>query len=45
MTYQYSINMNNIELAQAYIEETRRRIKTAEIALSEKAYAYCIRQC
>ncbi len=37
--------MNNIELAQAYIEEARRRIRTAEQALSEKAYAYCIRQC
>ncbi len=37
--------MNNIELAQAYIEEARRRIRTAEQAFSEKAYAYCIRQC
>ena len=36
--------MNNVELAQSYIEEAKRRLKTAEIALSEDAYAYCIRQ-
>ena len=36
--------MNNIELAQSYIEEAKRRLKTAEMALSEDAYAYCIRQ-
>lgn len=36
--------MNNVELAQSYIEEAKRRLKTAEMALSEDAYAYCIRQ-
>ncbi|MEM0053961.1 MAG: HEPN domain-containing protein [Nitrososphaeria archaeon] len=36
--------MNNIELAVSYIDEARRRLKTAENALKEKAYAYCIRQ-
>jgi len=36
--------MNNVELAQSYIEEAKRRLKTAEIALSEDAYAYCVRQ-
>ena len=36
--------MNNVELAQSYIKEAKRRLKTAEMALSEDAYAYCIRQ-
>jgi len=34
-----------IEMARAYIEEARRRVRTAEQALNEDAYAYCIRQC
>ncbi len=37
--------MNNVEMAKGYLEEAYRRIKTAKIALGEKAYAYCIRQC
>ena len=36
--------MNNIELAKAYLEEAKRRIKTARRALEEEAFAYCIRQ-
>ena len=36
--------MNNVEMARSYIDEASRRIKTAEIALNEEAYAYCIRQ-
>ncbi|NPA23525.1 MAG: HEPN domain-containing protein [Crenarchaeota archaeon] len=36
---------NNLELATAYIEEARKRLRTARQALEEKAYAYCIRQC
>ncbi len=38
------MKMNNIELAEAYLEEAYRRIRVAEWALNEKAYAYCIRQ-
>ena len=37
--------VDNYEMAKAYIEEARRRIRTAEQALNEDAYAYCIRQC
>ena len=37
--------MNNIEMAKAYLEEALRRIKTAELALEDGGYAYCIRQC
>lgn len=37
--------MNNIEMAKAYLEEALRRIKTAEFALNDEGYAYCIRQC
>ncbi len=37
--------MDNIELARAYVEEAERRVKVAEWALGEEAYAYCIRQC
>jgi len=36
---------NNIELALEYIEEAKRRLRTAKQALEEGAYAYCIRQC
>ncbi|RLE83573.1 MAG: DNA-binding protein [Thermoprotei archaeon] len=36
--------MNNVEMARGYLEEARRRIRTAELALGEGAYAYCIRQ-
>ena len=36
--------MDNIELAKSYIEEAKRRIRFAEEALREDAYAYCIRQ-
>jgi len=36
--------LNNVEMARSYIDEASRRIKTAEIALNEEAYAYCIRQ-
>lgn len=32
-------------MAKAYVEEAERRIRVAEVALKEKAYAYCIRQC
>jgi len=31
-------------MAKAYIKEASRRVETAKRALSEKAYAYCIRQ-
>lgn len=34
-----------MDMAKAYVEEAERRIRIAEIALREKAYAYCIRQC
>jgi len=37
--------LNNVEMAKAYVEEALRRIKTAERALDEESYAYCIRQC
>lgn len=37
--------MNNIEMAKAYVEEGEKRIRVAEAAPKEKAYAYCIRQC
>ena len=33
------------ELAEAYVEEAARRVRFAELALREGAYAYCIRQC
>ncbi|MBC7091184.1 MAG: HEPN domain-containing protein [Nitrososphaeria archaeon] len=36
--------MNNIELASSYVTEARRRLRTAENALKENAFAYCIRQ-
>jgi len=36
--------LNNLEMAKAYLEEALRRIRTAEQALREGAYAYCIRQ-
>jgi len=32
-------------MAKAYVEEALRRIKTAEKALDDEGYAYCIRQC
>jgi len=32
-------------MARGYLEEARRRIRTAKLALEEGAYAYCIRQC
>jgi HEPN domain-containing protein len=37
--------MNNLEMARAYVEEAARRVRTAQTALEEGAYAYCIRQC
>ena len=37
--------MDNVEMAESYVEEAWRRIRTAEAAASEEAYAYCIRQC
>ena len=36
--------MDNVQMAKAYIKRASRRIETAKRALSEKAYAYCIRQ-
>lgn len=36
--------MNNLDLAEAYVSEARRRIRIAEEALREGALAYCIRQ-
>ncbi len=36
--------MNNVELALSYVNEAKRRLKTAENALNEDALAYCIRQ-
>ena len=37
--------VTNLEMCRAYLEEAQRRVRTAENALSEGAYAYCIRQC
>jgi len=34
--------LNNVEMAKAYVEEALRRIKTAERALDEESYAYCV---
>jgi len=36
--------LNNLKMAKAYLREAIRRIKTAEHALEEGGYAYCIRQ-
>ncbi len=37
--------MSNLEYAKSYVEEAERRIRVAEGAVNEGAYAYCIRQC
>jgi len=34
-----------LEYAKSYVEEAERRIRVAEEAIRENAYAYCIRQC
>jgi len=34
-----------LEYAKSYVEEAERRIRVAEEAVREGAYAYCIRQC
>lgn len=38
------MNLNNITLANDYLNESKLRIETAENALIKKACAYCIRQ-
>ncbi len=37
--------MSQVDFAKDYLREANLRLKTADHALSDKAHAYCVRQC
>ncbi len=38
------MNLNNREFAKDYLNESKLRLETAELAMNKKAYAFCVRQ-